>query len=603
MAVDAPKIPSIGDHAAIGDGRSVALVSKAGEVDWLCWPQVDSPAMFAALLDPERGGAWRIAPIALTRTSRRYLDDTNVLETRFESPAGAVTVTDLMTVTRRSPAPEHELLRIVRCERGALEIGVRFAPRPDFGRSPARLADTGALGIRCESGSHLVVLRGERRLTCEGDVASARFTLHAGERAAFSLTYDREAPATLPPLGPHVDDRLAETVAAWRAWARTMRYDGPYRGAVTRSALAIKLLTFAPSGAIVAAPTTSLPERVGGDLNWDYRFCWLRDAALTARAVYGIGFADEADAFCSWLLHTTRLTRPSLRVLYDVYGNVPDDEEELDLGGYRGSRPVRVRNAAAGQLQLDAYGEVIDAAIQAAGDRRLDRETQRFLGDLGRYVCAHWREPDQGIWEDREAPRHHTVSKVLCWVALDRLIRLAERGVVTRLPVDDLRRHRAAIREDVIRRGFDPLLSSYTQVYGGGEVDASLLLLGWYGFEDPSSVRMRGTLRMVEQRLWAGPGLYYRNEQGLRVGEGAFGICSFWVASLLARGAGSLDRARAVFEAMLGHANEVGLFAEEVDPRTGDALGNFPQAYTHVGLIDAALSIGERERRARRRAA
>ena len=589
----------IGDYAAIGDGRSVALVSRHGAIDWLCWPTFDSPAIFAALLDPVRGGSWSIAPDSPAAVTRRYLEDTNVIETRFETGGGAVVLTDLMTVSseeakRARLAPDHELLRHVRCERGEVGIEVCFAPRPDYGRSIPVLDDAGALGIRCRVGPRLLTLRSEAPLTVRSSgVATGRVVLRAGESRAFALTFD-EGPAVLTLLGPPVQTRIDASIAWWRGWLATARYDGPHRDAVARSLLVIKLLSFAPSGAVVAAPTTSLPERIGGELNWDYRFCWLRDASFTVRALLQLGFDDEVDAFCGWLLHTTRLTRPELRILYDVYGNLPHDEDVVEeLDGHRGSRPVRIRNAAARQLQLDCYGEVIDAVAQnARRGRSTDRATGAMLRDFGRFVSRHWHLPDQGIWEDRGPARHHTFSRALCWVALDRLTELGRQGLVTRLDLSTLQADAARIRDDVLDHAFDPKLGSYTSTLGGPEVDASLLLLAWHGLDEPSSSRIQGTYRLIESRLRAASGLYYRNEESPRVGEGAFGICSFWVADFLAR-CDRVEEACRVFEAMLGYANDVGLFAEEVDPATGEALGNFPQAYTHVGLVNAALSIQE----------
>lgn len=346
----------------------------------------------------------------------------------------------------------------------------------------------------------------------------------------------------------------------------------------------------------MAAPTTSLPERVGGDLNWDYRYCWLRDASLTARALFGLGFDEEAKTFVSWLIHSTRLNQPELRVLYDVHGNQPCPEQHLDkLSGYKNSRPVRIGNAAAAQLQLDVYGEVIDAVAHfARRGGELDRVTERMLRTFGEYVCRHWQQPDDGIWEPRSGKRHNTHSRVLCWAALNDLLSLHEEGHLRKAPSALFEKNRAMIRAEVEQQAWNPQLQSYTAQLGGEDLDASTLLLPWYGFEKASSPRMRKTYECIRERLGAGNGLLYRYRRPDSPGEGAFGICSFWGAEFLALGGGSVEEAEAVFKTLCGFANEVGLFAEEIDPNTGEALGNFPQAFTHVGLINAALSLSQR---------
>ena len=602
---------AIGDYAVIGDCRSAALVGRDGSVDWLCWPRFDSPSVFGALLDPS-GGRWRIAPAGSSRTERRYLENTNVLETRFDTGSGVLVLTDLMPVAsehekREFLLPEREILRLIRCERGEVEVEWSFDPRPGYGLRRLRLRSSGQLGVRAETGDGLLALRTDLPFELgTGGKIEGRVRLTAGDVRHASLTFATEGPAVLPPLGEWSRAALARPVEWWRGWAAAARYDGPCREMVIRSALALKLMVYAPSGAVIAAPTTSLPERIGGPLNWDYRFCWLRDASLTVRALVGLGYVDEAHAFVNWLLHATRLTQPELRVLYDVHGNMPPKERVLDrLRGYQDSRPVRIGNLAAGQRQLDVYGEVIDAVVhflQAGGT--LDRETERVLRSWGKYVCRNWEQPDEGIWEPRTGRAHHTHSRVLCWTALDRLLQLHAKEHIRWAPAEMFRKNRDLLRREIETRAWNPSLDSYVAELDGDRVDSTLLLLAWYEFEPAASDRMRGTYQRVREQLTAGDGLLYRYQRQSEPekkgdptspGEGAFGISSFWGVEYLALGGGSVDQARELLERLCGYANDVGLFAEEIDPDTGAALGNFPQAFTHVGLINAALSIARRK--------
>jgi GH15 family glucan-1,4-alpha-glucosidase len=618
MSADDHSYTPIGDYALIGDCRSAALVSKAGSIDWLCLPIFDSPSYFAALLDRERGGRFAVRPAAPHRASRRYVGETAVLETTFTAEGGELRLTDCFPVASeaaktRSLWPERQILRLVECTAGEVEVEVVCDPRPDYGRVAPRLTDRGRFGFWCETGREALTLRSDVPLeprrdgpdgaggfggrSGEPSGVAGRERLRAGERRWLSLAYTDEDPAVVPAHGEVAEGKLRSTLDWWTEWARGCRYDGPHRDAVVRSALTLKLLTYAPSGAVVAAPTTSLPEQIGGVRNWDYRYCWLRDASITLQTFLDLHRDEEARAFFSWILHSTRLTRPELQVLYDVHGETRVPERTLDhLEGYRGSRPVRVGNAARGHLQLDVYGEVADAAFQYV--RRggaLSPSAGRMLAGLGEVVCRRWREPDEGIWEVRSGRAHHTYSKAQCWVTLDRLLELGEAGEVRLRP--KLRRRfeeeRRAIREAIESRGFDPRLGSYVSVFGGDEVDASLLRLGRFGYVEPTSERMLGTCELVHQRLGR-DGLLFRYrrrfEDGLPPGEGAFGIASFWMIDCWCR-QGRLEAAEAAFERLLALSNDVGLYGEEIEPATGEALGNFPQAYTHAGLIDAALTL------------
>lgn len=592
--------PEIGDYAIIGDCRSAALVSRTGSIDWLCWPRFDSPSLFGAMLDPEKGGRFAVRPTGTFSASRRYLGDTNVLETTFRTARGVARLIDLMPVAseaekRHSLWAEHQILRIVECLEGEVEIEVICDPRPDYARKMPRLQFRGELGFYYEDGGRAFILRSELPLMLSNNHAQAcaRHVLHQGDRRRLSAVYSEGHPAFIPPLGEAAEFRLHTSLRWWETWAARCTYQGPYREAVLRSALCLKLMAYAPSGAVVAAPTTSLPEKLGGVRNWDYRYCWLRDASLTLQALYDLGYGEEAEAFMSWLLHTTAMSRPELQILYDVFGETRLPEQELEhLAGFAGSRPVRIGNDARSQLQLDIYGEVLDGVFEfVCRGGRLDRATARMLVGFGDTVCRRWQEPDEGIWEIRGERLHHTYSKAMCWVALDRLLKLHDHGHL-RIPRERFAQTRDAIRAAIEQQGYSEKIRSYVSVFGGEDVDASLLLLARYRYAEAASDRMKRTCERIRERLGR-DGLLYRylaENDGLPPGEGAFGICSFWAAECDAM-AGDMDRATATFEQVLAYANDVGLFAEEIDPEDGTLLGNFPQAFTHVGLIDAALTI------------
>ena len=598
---DAAPFPAIGDYALIGDCGSAALVSRAGSIEWLCWPRFDSASLFAAILDRARGGSFGVGPASCADPAdvkRRYCNDTAVLETTFRCAGGVLRVRDCMAVARGSAAgalrAEHQILREVTCLEGELDVELHCEPRFEYGLRRARAEARGPLGVFFQRRGSVVVLRSELPYRVRDGIVRGGARLRAGERRWVSLSYDEYEPAALPPLGDEADRALGDTLDYWRDWIARCSYRGPHRAAVLRSALTLKLMTVSAFGPLVAAPTTSLPEKIGGVRNWDYRYCWVRDACLTLRALLELGYTEEGESFFSWLLHTAHENRTELRVLYNLMGGVPAPERELrHLGGYRASRPVRVGNAAQSQLQLDVYGELAACAAEYfVRGGNLSAWTGRLLRRLGERACVLWRTPDQGIWEIRAEPRRHVVSAGMCGLALDRLLAIAHATGVE-FPVERFARTRDEIRRAIEREGWNEEIGSYTSEWGGRDVDASLLLLALYGYFDPKDARMRATFARIQRELCFDE-LVIRYEtqgrDGLPPGEGAFGICSFWVVEYLAR-IGEVDEAERRFVRLLRHANDVGLFAEEIDPRGGAALGNFPQAFTHVGLVNAALAI------------
>ena len=594
----------IEDYGIVGDCRTAALISCAGSIDWLCLPDFSSPSIFAAILDPERGGLFRIRPRGAFRASRRYLDKTApVLETIFDTPRGVVRLIDLVPIIdgAASLQPMREMLRVIEGVTGELELEVCIDPRPNYGRTKPRLRHRGKLGWCYSWSNELLAVRGEFAFTQAGNALHATVCVRAGERMRVGLSFVKGDVGVMSLLGDAADARLARTLHWWQGWTDRCSYDGPYLNAVLRSALTLKLLTFAQSGAVIAAPTTSLPEAIGGTRNWDYRYCWLRDAGLTMQAFIGLGFHAEARSFLNWLLHATRLTWPKLQVVYDVYGRTRLREEELaHFAGYRGSSPVRIGNGAYSQQQLDVYGEVVSAAdAYVEGGGALEPVECRMLAGFGKVVCRKWREPDHSIWEIRGRPRHYTFSKLMCWLALDRLLRLDEKGAVPLGAMTaEFRRQRQAIEQTIEQFGFNSEIASYTAELEGSHVDASLLLMPCVGYRPADDARVVSTYERIWQRLGRN-GLLDRYEDGYdQFGsrEGAFGICGFWAAHQLAC-RGDIGGAKRLFERLCSFANDLGLFGEEIDVESGAALGNFPQAFTHVGLINAAIAIEQASRR------
>lgn len=553
------------------------------------------------MLDIEKGGFWRISPAGEYTTTRRYLPGTNVLETTFESETGTLRIIDCMPVYELDYERDHmiadrEILRVVECSDGQVQLDGIFSPAPNYGKARTRWRQQNALGIHVQFVGGALWLRSDLEWQVRDDHAVCTAVLRAGDRRSCSLVMMEHGPAVLSPLGESSDIALAQTISWWTKWSEKCEYHGPFRNEVMRSALALKLLNFAPSGAIVAAPSTSLPERMGGNLNWDYRFCWLRDASMTVAALFGLGYHDEAEAFIDWLLHSTNLTQPRLLVMYSVYGKPVKKEKELkNWRGYRDSRPVRVGNGARNQLQLDVYGEVVSATAQLDEyNKSIDRASARVLRGIGKYVREHWTMPDKGIWEPRVADQHHTHSKLMCWVAMNKLLQLEDAGLLKHRDRKLIEEIRDKISVAIKEQGWNEERQTYTAVFGGEEVDASLLLLAKHEFEAAGSERMRLTYKRITEELGTDSGLIYRYGDKLSPGEGAFGICSFWLSEYLALGGGSLQEAESEFRRLLTYSNDLGLYSEEIDPKLGTALGNFPQGFTHVGLINAALSLAER---------
>jgi GH15 family glucan-1,4-alpha-glucosidase len=586
----------IEDYALIGDGRSCALVGRDGAIDWLCLPNFDSPSLFGAILDASRGGSFTLQPQAPFHSSRRYLPDTNVLETTFETDRGIVRVTDAMTLPNHDLAPLREVARIVEGVAGTVPMTWSVAPRFKSGASAGRAAWRGCVPVATCGGEAAAVASWDAGLPeWRDDTIVSRFDAREGQRATLALTFAFAEPLIVPGRDA-VERRLADTIAFWQKWTRERGYEGPWAGAVLRSALVLKALIFAPSGASVAAPTTSLPEEIGGSRNWDYRFCWIRDSNFAIAALLNLGCYDEAQSLFWWFMHATALTEPELHVLYRLDGGIGAAERALSLEGYRRSQPVRVGNGAIEQTQHDVYGCLFETAqLYSDGHRPIDGDIGASLGAIADYVCDIWKRPDSGIWEVRNGPFHFTHSKVMCWVALDRAAKLAERGEVPAHP-DRWRREADAIRTYVDANCWSDRLRSYTRVAGSNDVDASLLMLPMVKFTEPTNPRVHGTIDAISSQLRHGDFVYrYRADDGLPGVEGCFLNCSFWLVSALAR-VGRADEAGVLMERLLAHANDVGLYSEEIDPATGVFLGNFPQALVHLALIDAAMAVREASR-------
>ena len=602
-----PRSAGIRDYGIIGDGRSAALISRHGAVDWLCLPDFNSPPVFAALLDPGRGGSFSIIPDEILDISRRYLPDTAVLETTFRTREGVVRLLDGMPFSAQRHedilSPEREVLRGIECLAGNPLLRVRIDPRAGFSSKRLRFRDCRRLGWRADHHGSALYIHADIPLLAGPDGLDAELRLRPGECRWISLSFHPRSVAVIPALGEAARARLDHSGDWWRNWCGQIDYRGPYLDAVKRSAITLRLLTFPMSGALVAAATTSLPESPGGSMNWDYRYCWPRDAAWAVMGFMDIGLYEEAEAFIDWLILANKLTAPQLKVMYDVYGRADVGEREHpDWSGFRDSHPVRSGNALGKQWQLDVYGEVMMAVSQFQQNshgKRLGTHETRMLKGFGKVICREWREPDNGIWEIRDARHHYTYSKAQAWFVLDCLLKLHERGVV-RVPVEKYRRIRDQIRAVIESEGFDSQAHHYRGILGEDNVDAALLLLPALGYLSPDDPRMLGLWEKIHRDLDQG-GLINRYSPGFagqHAQEGAFMICSFWAADYLAR-LDRLDEAYQRFDRAMSYGNDLLLFSEEANPRSGAMLGNFPQAFSHTGLINAAVALARAERRRR----
>ena len=583
----------IADYALIGDTRTAALCSAQGSIDWLCVPRFDSDPIFGRLIGGGRAGRFSIAPDEVGSTSRSYRLDSAVLETTWRTPSGDLLLTEGMVLDVGTRLlPQALLVRRVQCTAGTATVRINFDPKLGLaGHSPRSERRNGEL--ICTWGSLAVALRSQPDLAIRPGQERV-VELRHGERLSLVMTMADRAPLVLI----HPDAAFAElerTDSWWREWSGGVAYDGEFRDSVVRSLITLRLLTYSPSGAPVAAPTTSLPETIGGARNWDYRFSWPRDASIGIGAFLGVGKTEEAHSFMHWLLHASRLTRPRLEVLYTLHGKPgPIETSSDEVPGYVDSRPVRIGNAASSQHQLDVYGWVVDAAwLLSMSGHHLHTETRRAVTGFADFVSRSWREPDAGIWEVRGNTRHYVHSKLMAWLALDRAIRIGRSHSISARHQGRWITERAAAASDIRAKGFDVDRNTYVWRYGSEQVDAALLLLPVLEFEDLTSPRVAGTVAAIRRELDAGNGLLYRYPPGaddLEGQEGAFLPCSFWLVQALAR-MGETEEATRIFDHLLGLASDTGLLSEEIDPTSGRFLGNHPQAFTHATVVQAALSL------------
>jgi GH15 family glucan-1,4-alpha-glucosidase len=596
----------IADHALISDCHSAALVTREGSIDWLCWPRFDSPSVFARILDDD-GGHWSIGPVNSTTGSRRYLDRTMVLETTFTSDSGSAVLVDALAVGPNERGHElgagspNALIRHLTGVSGEVEMEMSFAPRGEYGLLSPLLSRT-PQGLTVRAGADVLALISAVELDASGPQAVARFTVKQGDDLWFCLHYaSTSEPFPSPWTLDETIQRLKQTITAWQTWSDLHQsYDGPWRDLVHHSGRVLQALTFHPTGAIVAAPTTSLPEEIGGERNWDYRYAWVRDASLTLQALWVAACPDEAQDFFAYMVRAAAAQLQGgaeLQIMFGIGGEHDLSERVLPhLSGWRDSAPVRVGNGAWNQRQLDVYGELLDAASRLAEPLgSFDDDTQRFLVNVAEAAAARWMESDQGIWEVRGDPQPFLYSKLMCWVAMDRAIELADRlNAADR--VEGWKKTRDDITAAILERGWSEPAQAFGQAFGSEDLDASSLMIPIVGFLPGDDRRVVSTIAAIAERLTDERGLVfrYKSHDGLEGEEGTFLLCTFWLAQAQAL-AGQVSEARETFERAAGFITDVGLLAEEVDPSTGELLGNFPQAFSHIGLVNAAWAISQAE--------
>jgi GH15 family glucan-1,4-alpha-glucosidase len=585
-------VSRIEDYGLIGDCETAALVGRDGSIDWLCWPEFDSDACFSALLGTSKNGRWLIAPCdEATQISRRYWDDTLILETRFTTKNGVVAIVDFMPPRGKAS----DVVRLVRGIEGSVKMRMELVIRFGFGVDVpwVKRTEDGALLAIC--GPDMTVLRTPVETRGQDMTTVAEFEVNEGETVPFVLTYGPSHLSLPEPINPA--QALQDTEDFWLDWCSRCTYEGDSRDLVMRSLVTLKALTYAPTGGIVAAPTTSLPEKLGGARNWDYRFCWLRDATFTLLALMNSGYTEEASAWHNWLLRAVAGAPDDMQIMYGIMGQRRLLEWEAEwLPGYEGAQPVRIGNAAHAQLQLDVYGELIDAFYQSrVAELKLDQGSWALARTVVEHVANVWDQPDHGIWERRGERKHYVFSKVMTWVAIDRAIKGAERFGYE-VPLDRWRALRDAIHCDVCEKGFDAAQNTFVESYGSSLLDASVLLLPSVGFLPPSDPRIRGTIAAIE-RVMMRDGFVMRHDpreisDEIQPIEGAFLACSLWLADACVL-AGEINKAQALFDRVVGVANDLGLLAEEFDPGPGRQTGNFPQALTHIALINTAHNLSE----------